>query len=180
MEDKTAPEKKSNNMLIIVVGVIVALIVICLICSGIWYFFVRAADEAVDKVTDKAMEEGIENMVEEGIEQGSGGNTDFEFSGDLAAGFPDDVNIYPDSKTVYSYSNEEEGYVANFSVEGVDGGTVMDYYLEELPSAGWDITEQANLFGTMLVAEKGSRTLTLSVVSLEDNMVTYTVTVVNE
>lgn len=177
MAEESSPPKGSNKVLIIVAGVVAVLILLCIICSAVWYFFFRAADKAVDDAMENITEESIENAVEDAIEDGG---VDFEFSGDLAAGFPDDVPIYPNSQSVYSYAEEESGYVAGFSVDGVDGGTVMDFYSDELPGKGWNITAQSDYFGTMIIAEKNTRTLSISVLSLEENMVSYSITVSNQ
>jgi hypothetical protein len=85
---------------------------------------------------------------------------------ELPANFPDDVPQYPGAEVIRARPNIEQGVVAEFSATD-DPGKVASYFADALAAKGWSTNRVDAPEGTMIFADKGERSATYGVATVD-------------
>lgn len=170
-------KKKSNTGKIILV--IVAVLCLCgLFVLAATYVFAnfinRAADAVNSAISNELMNttQGVLNSTMNGTQNDISNNMSEESNGafavgtDIPADFPGDIPIYSGAVASFSSSSvNSEGkkeLTVTFTLAG-KASDVVSFYKNRMPSAGYTLSEETNIFGNFLGFSNSQREVWVSV-----------------
>lgn len=164
----TTSNMQVNNKLPLFIAIGCGVLVLCLICVGIFY---AASTYFANRALEKITEETINDALERQIEQETGSDIEIGDNAKLPAGWPTDFPIFEGSKIILSSSSKNgngDTFTATLQITGKSDTEVLETYRNNLKSQGWKIDAEYDFGVKTLTASKDARVATVTIVTDTD------------